>query len=228
MTKTDNLHKIFVIGIAAFMALIIALPSIVYAQEEVVPDRSGRSADVTARIAERKATTLIKIKEKRAAAELKSEEARTAACERRQEKLGVAMSNFTAAAAKHASTFDSIFVRIQGFYDSGQLTVSNYTELVAAVSASQSVAQVEVGALAALNVEIDCEDPDVASAIATFRDSAAAARESLRTYRASLTDLISSLKAQAAEDKAANASESDESTDSSSDESTSTDETETN
>lgn len=209
MVKTLQVNRILGIGVTILMAFSLLLPALAYGQEETEPEPEtttshGQPAEIAERVAERKAAAKTMVAEKRETAQEKSQEARQAACERRQEKLTSAMANLSAAAGRHAAAFDSIFTRVQGFYDSGQLVVSNYDELVGAATEAQSAAQVEIGALGNLNVEIDCEDPDVAATVAAFRDSAAAARTALKTYRSALVDLISSLRAQAAEDNASN------------------------
>lgn len=208
--------------VAVLMMLAVALPGVVNAQEET--QRRGQPVEVAERVAERKEAAMTMVEEKRETAQTKSQEARTAACERRADKLTSVMSRISAQATKHVGTFDSIYERVQGFYDKGQLTVANYDELNAAVTEAQATAQVEAGALSELNVEIDCEDPDVAGTVAAFRDSTTAAKDALRTYRASIVDLISSLRASAAEENVQNDGESTE-TDSTEPEETTTEET---
>ncbi len=195
MTKYTRIQSSLAIMTGVILSLGLFLPGVVNAQQE---DRQrGRPAEVTERIEERKSATKEMIAEKRETAQVKSTEARMAACEKRQAKITSAMSRISAQATKHVGTFDKIYERVQKFYDKGQLTVDNYDELNAEVAEAQAAATLEASVLSELNVEVDCENPDVAGTVATYRDSAQAAKESLKAYRSTLVDLISSLKAEA-------------------------------
>jgi hypothetical protein len=197
MIKTIQLRNLAISTVAVLLTFAVVLPGLTSAQEEI--QKRGQSADVAEKVAERKEAAMAKVEEKRETAQAKSQEARTAACERRTDKLISAMSRISTQATKHVGTFDSIYERVQGFYDKGQLTIANYDELNAAVAEAQSTAQLEVGILAELNVEIDCEDPNVAGTVTAFKDSTTSSKDALKAYKSSLVSLISSLKASAAE-----------------------------
>jgi hypothetical protein len=219
---TRNLGVI--LAALVFLATLLLLPHIASAQG------SGNGTDqqdsVSDRVEERKAAARQRIEDKRAQVEEKTQAARQAACERREDTLEASMERVSTQAGRLLGVIDKIYDRVQGFYETGQLTVSNYDELNAAVTDAQQAAKVEIEALDELNVEIDCENPDVAGSVAAFRDSATAARQSLKDYRAALVALISSLRAEAAENKADDSSSDDATDDSSENENENENETE--
>jgi len=205
MIKSIRIQSTLAILTGLVLSVGLFLPSVANAQQE--DKQRGRPAEVTERIEERKSAAMEMVKEKRESAQEKSSEARTAACEKRQTKITSAMSRISTQASKHVETFDKVYERVQDFYAKGQLTVENYDELNAAVAEAQSVALLEASIISELNVEIDCENPNVAGTIATYRDSAKAAKESLKTYRSALVELISSLKSEAAQRQTDDATE---------------------
>ena len=197
MIKNTRTQSTLMILAAMVLSVGFFIPTVASAQQE--EKQRNRPADVAERIEERKSAAMTKIEEKRESTQEKSSEARKTACEKRQTKITAAMTRISTQASKHVETFDKIYERVQGFYEKGQLTVANYDELNAAVSDAQAAASLEASVLSELNVEIDCDNPDVAGTIATYRNSAKAAKESLKTYRSALVELISSLKAEVAQ-----------------------------
>jgi|GEM_PF-1007737 len=123
-----------------------------------------------------------------------SEAQRQKACDRRQANINKHTAQFATQAAKHLDTFNSIFTKLQAFYDSKGLNVTNYDALVADATAKQAAAQSAVDALKSLNVNIDCTQPDPASAVATIKSAAQDARTALQNYRTSLKNLVVALK----------------------------------
>ncbi|MDX1765380.1 MAG: hypothetical protein R3313_00340 [Candidatus Saccharimonadales bacterium] len=207
--QTRKLKITLMILSSAMLVASLALPGLVNAQGN--GNGQAKKADVAARIAERKAEAKEKVEEKRAQRELKTQEKRQEACERRLAKLASSMDRIQTQATKHLGVIDSFFEKVQGFYDSGQLTVSNYDELLVAAEAAQENAQIEVEALGDLNVEIDCEDPEVAVDIGSYKQGTSMVKQALKDYRKALVSLISSMRAAAAEEKAKNEDDSSES-----------------
>lgn len=208
MIKRSKFNKLSMVTVLMVVSLAVLLPAVASAQEEDI--QRDRPAVVSKRIEERKTQAKTDVSEKRESTELKSKDARKDACEKRQSKITSAMSRIATKANKHVETFDKIYERVQGFYVKGQLTVANYDELNAAVAKAQAAATLEASVLSELNVEIDCENPDVANIIATYRGSANAAKESLKAYRAALVDLISSLKSENAQQKTTDSEQTNE------------------
>lgn len=190
-----------VVLFALLFAAALVLPIAVSAQDQ---DREGgQPAEVATRIAERRQAAKERISEQRENAETKSQEARQAACERRTEKLESAMDRLVAQATRLLGVMDSFHERVEGFYESGQLTVANYDELIGNVDVAQEAAYVEVAALLELNVDINCEEADVAAVVSAFRGSTQTAKDSLREYRRTLVELISAMRSEAADSASA-------------------------
>ncbi|HSX05543.1 MAG TPA: hypothetical protein VLF69_03700 [Candidatus Saccharimonadales bacterium] len=119
---------------------------------------------------------------------------RQKACTQRQNNINRRTAQFAANAARHLEVFNKIFTKVQAFHDSKGLQVSDYDALVAAATAKQTAAQTAVDALKALNVQIDCTQPDPASTVATIKSAVTDARTALQAYRTSLKDLVVALK----------------------------------
>lgn len=203
MTKTIHTKTIFAVLASAALFVALALPSVVMAQEDteevITESNRGRSAKVEKKISDRKDAAADRIAEKREASETKSAEARLKACEKRKSKLESSMSKISTRAEKLVGTFDKVYERVQGFYESGQLTVSNYDELNDAVALAQENAATEAATLSELESEIDCEDPEVAAEVSTYRVSTDEAKAALKEYKTALVALISSMRSAAAD-----------------------------
>ena len=115
---------------------------------------------------------------------------RQLACEKRQAGIDNRISNYAAEAQRHLNVFTGIFTKVQNFYASKKLNVSNYDTLVAAVTAKQTAAQSAVDALKALSVNIDCTQPDPAQTLEAVKGAVSDARTALQAYRAAIKDLI--------------------------------------
>ncbi len=120
-------------------------------------------------------------------------------CERRQDRLNTVMPRLATSSNTLKSTFDTIYERVQGFYDSGQLTVENYDELKEAVDAAQANAEAAVEAINNYEFELDCENSNVGQQLDGFRQAVSEARTELKSYQEALVNLISALRAEAAE-----------------------------
>lgn len=119
---------------------------------------------------------------------------RQAACEARKAAISTRMTDAVSFATTHKAVFDKIYQRIQTFYTTKKLNVSNYDSLKSAVDTAQSNAQAQIEALKTLDVNIDCSSQTVASSVSAFKQAVQSARDSLKAYRAALVNLINSLK----------------------------------
>lgn len=154
-----------------------------------------------------------RVEEKRAEAEARMSEAREAAaerrkeikaevCERRQEQLEKVLPRLSKGAETVLERLDTVFERVEGFYAKGQLTVADYDAKVEAIVAAQATATTLVEGLNDDIPTIDCASVELGVKLDTYRSATHEAREALKAYRATLVDLISSLKAAAAEKEA--------------------------
>jgi hypothetical protein len=123
-------------------------------------------------------------------------------CERRAEHFSQLIPRLATGAASLQTAMDTVYERVQGFYESGQLSVANYDELKANVDAVQLEADAAVQAAATYEFELDCATPGAGQQLAGFRVAMSEAREALKDYRTELVALISALRAEAAEDAA--------------------------
>jgi len=119
---------------------------------------------------------------------------RQKACEDRQKGITARTKAYSNAAEYHLTVFNQIFTKVQAFQTSKQLNVANYDTLVAGVKGKQTAAQSAVDALKALDVQIDCAQPDPAATVATIKQAVTNARTALQAYRDSLKNLIAALK----------------------------------
>jgi chromosome segregation ATPase len=129
--------------------------------------------------------------EHKAQAKAKTLEQKQKSCEARKANLTKRMSNSVAAAQRHKETFDKIYARVKAFHDSKSLNVANYDNLVANVNKAQQDAVDQVAALKALDVAVDCTQADsLATNITAFQAAVKSTRDSLKTYRKAIVDLI--------------------------------------
>lgn len=146
-------------------------------------------------------------------AEIKSEvEARRAMltqekCEARKARLETRIPKLSKSAVTVKGVIDRMYEKVQGFYEDGQLAVSNYEELVAAIELAKSESETSLEALESYEFEVDCESETIAAQIDSYRTAVKEAREDLKSYRGALVGLISSLRAETAEQEGADTEE---------------------
>jgi exonuclease VII large subunit len=116
------------------------------------------------------------------------------ACTAHQAEIDKRSKNYAAAAQRHLDVFNKIFTRVQDFQSSKKLSVADYDTLVATAKDKQAAAQTAVDALKALDVKLDCTQPDPASSVATLKTAVASSRTALQDYRKSIKDVIVALK----------------------------------
>lgn len=150
-------------------------------QERVDQLRQERTADIQERVAERQA------------------QVRQDICERREQQVSRLIPRLSNGSSRVLGSIDSVYERVQSFYDDGQLTVENYDELNDAVAAARMKATAAVEAVSTNGFTLDCDNPSVGDQLFGFRESVADTRDELKTYRAELVNLISSLRSAAAE-----------------------------
>ena len=112
------------------------------------------------------------------------------ACKAHETEINNRVTNYAAAAQRHLDVFTGILTKVQNFYTSKGLNVAAYPALLAAAQAKQADAQTAVDALKALDVSIDCTQPDPAQTVATVRAAVKNARTALQAYRAAIKDVI--------------------------------------
>lgn len=124
----------------------------------------------------------------------KSLEARQKSCQARQAEINTRINNYATAAQRHLAVFEGLQTKVQNFYTTKKLNVTNYDTLLATAQAKQADAQKAVDALKALDVNIDCTSSDPAQSVAAVKTAVANARVALQAYRTAIKDLIVALK----------------------------------
>jgi hypothetical protein len=119
---------------------------------------------------------------------------RQTACEARKANLTKRMANAVTHAQNHKAVFDKIYTRVQDFYTNKKLNVADYATLKANVDTAQANAAASITALQQLDVSVDCTSQTVADSVSAFQQAVKNTRDSLKAYRASITDLITALK----------------------------------
>jgi hypothetical protein len=135
-----------------------------------------------------------KIAEKKAQVKAQTQEHRQQACEARKTNLTNRMSRAVTQAENHKAVFDKIYTRVQDFYTKKKLNVSDYDSLKAKVDSAQAAAAASIQALKDTDISVDCTSSTVADSVSAFQSAVGDTRDSLKTYRAALVDLINSLK----------------------------------
>jgi|AntRauTorckE6833_2_1112554.scaffolds.fasta_scaffold00271_26 hypothetical protein len=179
-----------------FVLSLAAVPAVTSAQDG---RGSERSVEAQARQADRQVMREEKQAEIQERVKARRTQVRADVCERRQEQLAQLIPRLANQSSRLNGVVDDIYLRVQGFYESGQLTVDNYETLNSNVADAQAEAQVAVEVVATYEFELDCENASVGDQLVGFRESVAEAREALKAYRTELVALISSLRAEATE-----------------------------
>ncbi len=163
---------------------------------------------VTAAQAEQRARALVdsykqkaqqKVKDAKENTHEKSAELRQKACIAKKNSIQKRLSLRVTLAEKHKAVFDKIFQKVQNYYNEKGLNTDNYDTLVEQVEDAQASTNEKILALKSTNVTIDCTSPSVTSTLSTFKEALVATRDSLKTYRSSLLELIQAVHKSAQE-----------------------------
>lgn len=124
----------------------------------------------------------------------RTEAQRQRACTARKAALTRRMNNAVSQANKHKAVFDKIYTRVKDFYTTKNLNVADYDTLTTTANNAQTNAQASIDALQSLNIAPDCSSETVADGVSAFQAAVKSTRDSLKSYRTALVDLINSLK----------------------------------
>jgi lysyl-tRNA synthetase class II len=118
---------------------------------------------------------------------------RQKACEARQANLTNRMANAVRTAKTIKGVIDDKYTKVQDFYTSKSLNVTNYQTLKDAVDTAQAAAADSISALQATNTTIDCTSGNAAETVSAFRTAVGNTRDSLKAYRKALIALITQI-----------------------------------
>lgn len=209
--------------LGATLAVLLVAPSLVSAQSGNAPGNQGQAQNQNQTQTNTNRPAVSQIREQ---AETRAEETRTTAeqrkqevmqqveerraeikqdvCERRQQALTNVMPRLAQGATSVKQSMDTMYDRVVGFYESGQLTVDNYETLVGAIETAKANAETALATVEGQTFTLDCTDPNVGQQLDGYRLSIQEARTVLKEYKKALVDLISALKAAATNDQTAN------------------------
>lgn len=142
----------------------------------------------------RKAEALSQLEKNREAVGQKSPAARQTACVNHRGRLSDSKDNLYKQVTEQTYAVDAIFEGVHVFYDNFEPETS---QLAAALKTAENAylsAQVEAGALSLLNVDVDCEDSDVAADVAAFSTTVKASQKALEDYKRAVLDLTAAMR----------------------------------
>lgn len=201
-----NTAKRFVLSLSALLLIsggALAVPASASADASLRSDANTTDDSVAGTEVQKHASDLTEQFRLQAKADLAAKKAqikeqtqdhRQKACEARKSSLTTRMANAVTQANKHKAVFDKIYSRVKTFHDTKNLNVPDYDTLTANVDKAQADAAASITALGQLDVSIDCTSQTVADSVSAFQQAVKSSRDSLKTYRASITDLIKALK----------------------------------
>jgi hypothetical protein len=180
---------------ATLLAVFSLVPAVVNAQDTTVPDATDVVETARSKAQEKrknKETRIAEIKEEVAARKLAVKQS---VCEKKEARLDALIPRVTKNATNIKGVIDKKYEQVQDFYETGQLTVSNYSELVEVVELSKANAEESLETLSEYEFdEVDCEANNLAEQLDLFRSAASDTKEDLKTYRKDLVSLISSMQ----------------------------------
>lgn len=183
-----------ILTLATMLTLALSIGAPVAAQADQAAGRIRAEAETRAIERRQKATD--RIAEIRTEAETRRAGIKMDVCEDRQARINNRIRTLSRSATNLKDVIDRMYERVQGFYEDGQLTVSNYEELVQAIELAKDNSETSLEALASYEFEVDCESTAVAQQIDSYRTAVREVRDDLKAYRSSLVDLISALKSE--------------------------------
>jgi len=162
-------------------------------RQQIRQQAQARAQERRVSVDERKAEIKVRVAERKA-------EIQQRVCERRQATIERRIPRLATSANRIQIVIDTMYDRVAGFYESSQLTVDNYDELVEAIEVAKADSTAAVELVNDYQFEVDCEDQNLDQQLGEYRAAVGDARTELKTYRTALVDLISSLRAKAASD----------------------------
>ncbi|NCO10483.1 hypothetical protein GW930_01055 [Candidatus Saccharibacteria bacterium] len=124
-------------------------------------------------------------------------EVRKEVCERHQRTLSDTMPRLTQAATSVKQSMDGLYSRVAGFYESSQLTVATYGELVANVEVAKANSEAAIATIDGQVFTLDCENSKVGEQLDGYRLSVQDAKPALKEYKSALVELISTMQSAA-------------------------------
>jgi hypothetical protein len=191
--------KIGIVLVALFMVATVQVVGVRAEEEPVIRGRQPEQVQTqiqTARERSKKARDEAqeKVNERKQEATERRLNVKQDVCARKQGQLEKVVPRLSTSSVRVKDAIDNVYARVQGFYETGQLTVDNYVELDSIVSEKKAAAEVSIAALDSTIVEYDCDNPSFGQQLDGYRLLARDSRDNLKEYRSVLVDLISAMK----------------------------------
>lgn len=114
-------------------------------------------------------------------------------CEKRQSNINTILSRMVARGNNQVTLFSTIAQRVEAFVTSKNLTVSNYAQLVATITADQTRVESDLATLKA-NDSFDCTSSNPRALITTFQSDLKQEITDMQTYKTDIMNLIQAVK----------------------------------
>lgn len=114
-------------------------------------------------------------------------------CERRQARLINVPSRMNKNASTLQGVLDKKYAKVQEFYTTKNLTVTNYDTLKSNVDTAQAASQAAVDALKDYNFTFSCDTPGLGQQLDGLRSTANEAKTKIKEYRKALIALITAI-----------------------------------
>lgn len=183
---------------------VFLVPSVAFAQSANASTKAQEAVDA----AKDKASQAVENASDKAAeiqnkAESTALKVRQEVCEQKRTRLQTATQTMSQGATSVKNNLDTMYERVVAFYESGQLTVTDFQSYVDKIEAAKQEATTSMEALQQRDgSEIDCADAKTASRLAGDKLAGEGVKTALKQYRTDLVNLISAMKSAAADSTA--------------------------
>lgn len=137
---------------------------------------------------------LKKLKAEQNKRQAKLEGTKLKACQNRENAINNILSKLATKSEKHIGAINAASVRIQTFYADKRLNVSNYNELLTAVTAKKTAAETAVADVKAASVSFKCDGSDPKGAGQAFKDYLRNQNAALKEYKLAVKNLLVAVK----------------------------------
>ena len=185
--------------LSVLAAAVVLVPSVAFAQANA----SAKAQEAIDTAQSKASQSVENASDKAAAIQNKAEsmslKVRQEVCEQKRTRLQTVAQTMYQGATSVKNNLDTMYQRVVAFYESGQLTVTDFQSYIDKIETAKQEAATSMEALQQReNSDIDCADAKTATRLEGDRLAGEGVRTALKQYRSQLVDLISAMKAAAA------------------------------
>lgn len=192
--------------LSVLAAAVVLIPSVAFAQSANASTKAQEALDA----AKEKASQAVENASDKAA-EIKNKAESTAlkvrqeVCEQKRTRLQTISQTMSQGATSVKNNLDTMYERVVTFYESGQLTVTDFQSYVDKIESAKQEATTSMEALQQReNSDIDCTDAKTAVRLEGDKLAGEGVKTALKQYRTELVNLISAMKAAAVTEETTN------------------------